>query len=36
MFKARMATLSYMYGVLKTHKDDFPMRPIISTVRSAY
>ena len=30
-----MSTLPYMYGTVKTHKDGFPMRPIISTVGSA-
>ena len=34
-FKSRMSTLPYMYGLIKTHKQGFPIRPIISTVGSA-
>ena len=34
-FQCRMSTLPYMYGLVKTHKENFPMRPIISTVGSA-
>ena len=34
-FKARMTTLPYMYGLVKTHKVHYPLRPIISTVGSA-
>ena len=33
-FKQSSSSLSYLYGVIKTHKDDYPVRPIISTVGS--
>ena len=28
-------TLPYLYGTIKTHKDNFPARPIISSIGSA-
>ena len=31
-FSARMTTLPYLYGLIKTHKENNPIRPIISTV----
>ena len=34
-FSARMTTLPYMYGLIKTHKQNNPIRPIINTVGSA-
>ncbi|CAF2269644.1 unnamed protein product [Rotaria magnacalcarata] len=33
-FKMRVAPLPYLYGVIKTHKDGNPSRPIISTVNT--
>ena len=31
-FRSMNAKLPYLYGTVKTHKDGYPMRPIISTV----